>query len=175
MAAAGVRTADPKILVDAVRCARDLGHTELASALMGLADEPTRRAADALFAAPPTDSSQLTGDLKLEATWDEGDDLDLAMLSPDGGRISWLGAPTRAVISARDVQSTSREGLALRGSTPGDYVVELTRPSGHRGTVRGTVAVFAAGERRAIPFAFDGPSARVALLRITTRSRLVPL
>ena len=175
MAAAGVRTTDPKILVEAVRCARDVGRTELASDLMALADEPTRRAADPLFAASLPDPSALSGDLKLEATWDGGDDIDLAMLAPDGGRVSWLGAPTRAIISARDVQSTSREGLALKGSSPGDYVVELTRPLGHRGTVRGTVSVFAAGERRAIPFVLDGSSTRVALLHITTRSRLVPL
>jgi hypothetical protein len=117
----------------------------------------------------------LNGDLRLEATWDGGDDLDLSLLPPDGARISWLGAPTRAVISARDVRSTTREGLALRGGAPGDYLVEVTRPAGHRGMVRGSVSVFAAGARSVVPFQLDSTSSRIALIKITTRPRLVPL
>jgi hypothetical protein len=175
MAAAEIRSTDAPLLAEAVRCTRDLGEAAVASDLMAAADEATRRAADTLLTAKPVDPSQLSGDLRLEATWDGGDDLDLALLPPDGARVSWLGAPTRAVITARDVESTSREGLGLRGSMPGDYVVEITRPLGHRGLVRGSVAVYAAGDRRTVPFAFDGPSARIAVLKITTRSRLVPL
>ncbi len=175
LAAAETRSSDPRLLSEAVRCARDLGQAPVASDLMSLADDATRRAAEVFLSAKPIDPSTLSGDLRLEATWDGGDDIDLSLLPPDGARVSWLGAPTRAVITARDVRSTSREGLALRGGAPGDYLVEVTRPSGHRGTVRGSVVVYAAGDRRVVPFELDGTSARVALLKITTRPRLVPL
>jgi hypothetical protein len=175
MAAAQIRGTDEKLLVDAVRCTRDLGAESVASDLMALADEKTRRAADALLTAKPADPSVLSGDLRIEATWDGGDDLDLAFLTPDGGRVSWLGAPTRAVITARDVRSTTHEGLALRGGAPGDYLVEVTRPAGHRGAVRGSMTIYVAGARSVAPFELTDTSRRVALLKITTRPRLVPL
>jgi hypothetical protein len=143
--------------------------------VLSAADPVTRRAADALLLEPQADPSALIGDVMVQATWSGGDDLDLALLPPDGYRVSWLGAPTRAIITARDALSTSKEGLALNGAVPGDYVVEITRPGGHRGVVRGSVDVNVAGERRTVPFVFDGASVRVALLKITTKSRLVPL
>jgi DNA-directed RNA polymerase specialized sigma24 family protein/tetratricopeptide (TPR) repeat protein len=175
LAVAQIRTGDAKLIAEAVRCARDLGRADLASDLMASVADAIRRAADALLLLPPADPSTLSGDLRVEASWDGGDDLDLSMLPSDGNRISWLGAPTKALISARDVQSTSREGLALLGSAPGDYVVEITRPAGHTGVVRGSLDVTAAGERRTVPFVLDGPRLRVALVKITTKSRLVPL
>jgi hypothetical protein len=155
LAVAQIRANDPKLLAEAVRCARDVGHGDVAAA------------------AP--DPSALVGDLQVQANWSGGDDLDIAMLPPDGYRVSWLGAPTKAIITARDVQSTSHEGLALSGAAPGDYVIEITRPGGHRGAVRGSVDLTVAGERRNIPFVLDGTSTRIALAKITTKSRLVPL
>jgi len=142
---------------------------------MSAANDATRRAAETLLGAPAADPSTLLGDLQVQDNWGGGDDLDLAMLPPDGYRVSWLGAPTKALITARDVQSTSHEGLALSGAAPGDYVIEITRPGGHRGIVRGSVDLTVAGERRTIPFVLDGTSTRIALAKITTKSRLVPL
>jgi len=130
---------------------------------------------DSLLGEAAQDPSALSGDLRLEARWDGGDDLDLAMLHQEG-RMSWLGAPTKAIISARDVQSTSREALALRGESVGDYVVEITRPVGHSGVVRGTVDISApGGDRRSVPFVLDGDRVRIALVKVTARSKLVPL
>ena len=49
-------------------------------------------------------SDELSGDLRVTARWDGSEhDLDLVILPPQGYRVSWLGAPTRAVISATDV------------------------------------------------------------------------
>jgi hypothetical protein len=138
-------------------------------------DAATQRTVDGLLAEAPQDPSALTGDFRLEARWDGGDDLDLAMLHQEG-RMSWLGAPTKAVITARDVQSTSREALALRGGSVGDYVVEITRPAGHSGTIRGTVDISApGGDHRSVPFTLDGERVRIALVKVTARSKLVPL
>lgn len=175
MAIAQIRPGDAKLIAEAVRCARDVGHSEVASDLVSAADPTVQRAVDALLAQAPQDSSGLSGDLRLEANWDGGDDLDLAMLHQEG-RMSWLGAPTKAVITARDVESTSREGLAVRGGSVGDYVVEITRPAGHSGVVRGTVDISApGGDRRSVPFVLEGERVRVALVKVTARSRLVPL
>jgi hypothetical protein len=175
LAVAQIRVGDANLLVEAVRCARDLGHEDVVSDLMAAANDATRRAAEAGLAVPAPDPSLLSGDLRVEASWDGGDDLDLSMLPPDGNRVSWLGAPTHAVIGARDVQSRLHEGLSLRGGAPGDYVIEITRPSGHTGILHGTADITAAGDRRSVPFVLEGSSVRVALVRITTKSRLVPL
>ena len=83
----------------------------------------------------------------------------------------WAPA-TRSVISARDATSTSREGLALRGAAPGEYVIELTRGAGSGGTT-GELVVTIAGTVRRIPFSFDGDRKAIALLRITMQPRLV--
>jgi DNA-directed RNA polymerase specialized sigma24 family protein/tetratricopeptide (TPR) repeat protein len=174
MAVAQIRSNDGKLLAEAVRCERDVGDAALASDLLAAADDATRRAATTLLAQPATDPFALRGDLHLDATWSGGDDLDLAMVSSEG-RISWLGAPTRAVISARDVLSGSRESLALQGASNGDYVIEITRPAGRSGVVRGMIEIAVPGDHREVPFVLDGDRARVAMLKISSRSRLVPL
>lgn len=174
MAIAQIRATDGKSLAEAIRCSRDLGWSSVASDLRSLASDTARASADALLGQRADDPASLSGDFRLEATWDGGDDLDLAMVHSDG-RISWLGAPTRAVIGARDVESSSREALSLRGASPGDYVIEITRPRGHSGTVRGTVDISVPGERRSVPFVLDGSWTRIALVKMWMKSKLVPL
>jgi len=87
MAAAEIRSTDAPLLAEAVRCTRDLGEAAVAR-ISWL--PPTRRRARGRHhpGAKPVDPSQLSGDLRLEATWDGGDDLDLALLPPDGARVS---------------------------------------------------------------------------------------
>src|SRR6185369_8303596 len=121
-----------------------------------------------------TPSDSLSGDVRLEASRSGGTDLDLALLDTEGHRISWLGAGTRSVISARDAASTARESLSLRGAAPGEYVVELTRGAG-AGTAQGELVINVGGSVRRISFDFDGDRKAVALLRVSMRSRLVPL
>jgi hypothetical protein len=175
MAVAQIRSNDPKLLVEAVRCSQELGHAGVVADLMASADDATRRATDALLAVPAADPFALSGDLRVEATWDGGEDLDVSMLSPDSDRISWLGAPTHAVISARDVTSRIHEALALRGGAPGEYVFEITRSGARGGVVHGTMDITAAGDHRTVPFVLEGQRVRIALARITTKPRLVPL
>ena len=117
-----------------------------------MVDEKTARQATSLAAAAASDDTRLLGDLRVEATWSDDADLDLAILHPDGQRVSWLGAPTRELISARDVLARGREGLALNGAKPGEYAIEIVRSGGGSGTVRGELTVFAAGETRHLPF-----------------------
>jgi hypothetical protein len=170
MAIAELRAADPKLLADALRCARTGNGARWASDALSLVDEKTARQATSLAATPAADDTRLLGDLRVEATW--SDDADL---HPDGQRVSWLGAPTRELISARDVLSRSREGLALNGAKPGEYAIEIVRSAGYSGTVHGELSVFAAGETRRIPFTLDGPRLTLALAEIKMVPRLVPV
>jgi hypothetical protein len=174
MAIAELRSTDAKLLADALRCARGTSLNGWAGDALALADDKTARATDALLARPAVDDSLLRGDLRVEATWSEPVDLDLALLHPDGHRVSWLGAPTRELISARDVLSTRGEGLALAGGKPGEYVIEVVRGQGS-GRVHGELTIFVAGETRRVPFTLDGERVSVAIAEIKTVPRLIPL
>jgi len=175
LAVAQLRTADSESLFEAVRCGRGTGESEMVDDMLSSADEKVRKAAEALLNQAKDHSDVLRGDLRLEATWSNGDhDLDLALLHPDGHRVSWLGAPTRSVITATDVTSHSREGLALRGGKPGEYVIEVVRAQGS-GPVSGTVQVTAAGTKKSIPFTLEGNRVTLGIAKIRMQSRLVPL
>ncbi|MEO8900506.1 MAG: VIT domain-containing protein [Polyangiaceae bacterium] len=175
MAIAELRASDAHLLADALRCARSGNDARWASNALSLADEKTARLAETLASGTAPDDTRLRGDLRVEATWAEDADLDLALLHPDGQRVSWLGAPTREVISARDVLTHGREGLALNGAKPGEYVVEIVRSSTESGPVRGELTVFVAGETRRIPFTLEGARMTVALAEIKMVPRLIPL
>lgn len=168
------KSQDMDFVVEAVRCARSNGMVEIADALIAGSSLLDRGALERRATEPGSNDALLNGDVRLEASWSGGPDLDLALLDTEGHRISWLGAGTRSVISARDATSTLREGLALRGALPGEYVVELTRGEG-AGSASGEIQVTIAGTVRRIPFSFDGDRKAVALLRISMQPRLVPL
>lgn len=168
------KSQDVALVADAVRCARAIGLTAVAEALLDASSATNRSSIEQRSSQTAGDDALLNGDLRLEASWNGGPDLDLSLLDTEGHRVSWLGADTRSVISARDATSTSREGLALRGAAPGEYVIELTRGSGP-GSTNGELVVTIAGTVRRIPFSFDGDRKAVALLRVSMQSRLVPL
>jgi tetratricopeptide (TPR) repeat protein len=169
-----LRQDDEELLAEAVRCSRRTGEGRLASEMLAAATEKTRQAAERLL-KDDVDDTKLSGDLQLEASWSGGDhDLDLGLLHPDGHRVSWLGAPTRSVITATDVTSKRHEGLALRGAKPGEYVIEIVRASGV-GSVSGEVNVRVADQRRSIPFTLDGDRAALGVARISMHSNLVPV
>lgn len=175
MAIAELRTNDPKLLADALRCARSGNNARWASDALGLVDEKTARLAATLADAPASDDSRLLGDLRVEARWFDDADLDLGILHPDGQRVSWLGAPTRELIAARDVLSHDKEGLSLSGAKPGQYAIEIVRSGDASGPVRGELTIFVAGETRRVPFTLDGQRLTVALAEIKMVPRLIPL
>jgi hypothetical protein len=175
MAIAELRATDPQLLAEALRCARGGTASRWASDALALVDPQTARAAEALASSPGPDDSRLLGDLRVEATWSGAADLDLAILHPDGHRVSWLGAPTHELITARDVLDQGREGLALNGAKPGEYSIEIVRSAGSAEPIRGELTVFAAGETRRIPFRLEDQRATVALAEIEMLPRLVPL
>jgi hypothetical protein len=174
IAIAEFRSSDAGLLSEAVRCSRTLGDQALSSELIANADPSIRAAAEKLLDTAPANESELRGDLRVEATWSGGLDLDLALVHPDGHRVSWLGAPTRSLITARDVTSTSTEGLALNNAQAGEYVVEIVRASGG-GRATGELVVSAAGASRRVPFTINGTRVSAAVASISVRQVLVPV
>jgi hypothetical protein len=175
IAAAELRIADAALVADAVRCSRTAGDALAERELLAPLNDGQRRAVDARLAATPSDDSVLKGDLRVEATWQGGEDLDLGLIDGDGQRMSFLGAPTRAVISARDVSARDREGLAIRGAKPGEYLVEIVRSRAGSVPVSGELTITAAGATRRVPFRLTGSRERVALIRLRMVSHLEPL
>jgi hypothetical protein len=175
-ALAELHPGDAPRVVDAVRCARRTGQYELADDLLAAAEPKAAGAIRSLLDRPERDDDGLRGDLRVEAAWSGGGDLDLAVLDPRGQRVSWFGGPTRATVSARDAISAGHEALALRGAGAGEYVIEIGRAGDDDGgIVRGEVTVSVAGARQRVPFTLRGQHTRVALASITLVPRLVPL
>jgi hypothetical protein len=176
LAIAQLRGGDASLLAEAASCGRRTGESAMVEDMLAAADPRVKKAAEPLIVKFDKQSDELSGDIKLEATWFGGDqDLDIALIDPDGNRVSWLGAPTKAVISASDVVSTSREGLALRGGKAGEYVVEVVRGTNGGGPVRGEVVITVAGTKKTVPFTLTGTRETVGIAAVTIQSRLVPI
>ncbi|MEQ9322463.1 MAG: VWA domain-containing protein, partial [Polyangiaceae bacterium] len=174
IAIAQLRQGDHELLAEAVDCGRRTGESRLVEDMLSGADEKVRKAAQRLVDNMKAESDKARGEVQLTATWQGGQhDLDIALIHPDGHRVSWLGAPTKAIISAEDVNSLRREKLGLLGSKAGEYVIEIVRASGE-GPVRGELEVRAAGNTRRISFDLTGDRQSVGVMRVFWRSRLVP-
>lgn len=178
VALAELRSGDAKALAEALDCSREIGESWLSERLLGAAEEKARTAAERILDGKENKlqpEERLSGDLRIEAEWDGDDvDVDLSFLDPDGYRVSWLGAPTRSVITATDVTSNRREGLALRGAKPGEYVIEVVRGAGS-GRVSGRLTVKVAGTRQEIAFDLDEERRAVGVATVWMQSRLEPL
>ncbi len=171
VALASIRS-DARIAGAALRCLRALGHTDDAALIVrGLRDDALRTAAEKAATASPLPPT-LAGDLVLSGAWDAGHDLDVALITPQGTRISWLGG--RADLAVRDHRADDHEALAVRRLPRGNYLIEVSRSDGRAGVVRGTVAVAALDQRRTVPFELRGDRAVIGTLAVTARSRLVP-
>jgi hypothetical protein len=174
LAVAQLMLRDAKLVAEAVSCARDVGQSTWVNDLLDALSPDVRDAVKRLDTIR-TAGNELSGDFRARAEWGGAEhDLDLVILHPDGYRVSWLGAPTQAVITATDVNSMHREGLALRGTAAGQYAVELVRSSPTSGVVRGSLELYVGNQRRTIPFLLEGDRVRVATAKLRLQSRLVP-
>lgn len=112
------------------------------------------------------------GALVLKATWDKPVDLDLALVTPGGQRLTTLRTGRRgSATDSRDGRTA--EQLALRWMGNGSYRVEVApaSASASAGTVSGTLLITAHGKSRAVPFVVSGRSKPVARIDQTTRYR----
>jgi Vault protein inter-alpha-trypsin domain/FecR protein/von Willebrand factor type A domain len=175
LAIAQLRSGDAKLLAEAASCGRATGEARMVEDMLAAAEAKVRKAAESLISKFDSKKDELSGDLRVEGTWFSGDqDLDVALIDPDGNRISWLGAPTRSVISATDVTSTTHEGLAVRGAKAGEYVIEVVRANGGGTPVSGNLVVTVAGTKTTLPFTLTGNRTTVGIAKIRMESRLVP-
>lgn len=161
-------------LAQAVRCSRSTDQAWLGEYLLGNATDAVRQQAERLLARTPELADALSGDLRAEAVWSGDADIDIAFITPEGYRVSWLGAPTRQVISARDVTSRRGEGLALRGAPAGSYVIQLVRVAG-AGTIEGELSLTVADLKRTVPFTLSGERTIAGIASIKTVAKLVPV
>jgi hypothetical protein len=172
---AEVRPRDAQHLARALRCLRSTGDGALAQRMVDAAEVSVREPAErAAFETAPLDTS-VRGDLQVSASWYGGEDLDIALIDPQGARISWQGG--RAGVTASGATSPSRESLGVARASTGEWLVEVVRADANdvRGRVtRGEVTVTVLGERRTFSFTLDGARTRVARAAVIRESRLVP-
>jgi hypothetical protein len=176
IALAGLRMKEAPVVAEAVRCAQNTQRGLLASTLQSDVSEASIRSQIDRELAKPRPEDKMRGDVRIEATWDDDVDLDVALIGRNGQRYSWLGDP-KGRVSSQDATSTRRETLVVFNAPKGDYVVEVTRADlGERETpVRGSLKIRAAGSTQVIPFVLSGARADAARVRIYYTSRLVPV
>jgi len=178
IALADMASDDAKLIADAIRCANELGMTDLGTLLRLDASAPVRTAIDKLLEQPaPVTTATVRGDIQATAEWTGGVDLDIGLIDAQGRRTSWLGAGGKALVSSRDATSNRTETLGLTNALSGSYVIEIARASGTDANipVRGELTLKLAGETRKVPFLLTGTRAEIGTMRVFFTSRLVPL
>jgi hypothetical protein len=139
--------------------------------------DKVREAIDKLLASPASSKPGARGDVQVSAEWSGGMDLDVALIDAQGKRTSWMGSPSRATLTARDVTSTHGETLELAGLPQGNYVLEVSRAAG-RDTgdpARGEVTLRLNGEVKKVPFVLTGARAELGTVRVFFTSHLEPI
>lgn len=173
---AQVQANDQAALADATRCERTLGHGASALRLLGgITDVTLRARVDAAAMLPAAVPSGARGDIVLDANWDVPADLDLALIDPQGRRISWLGGRNTG-ITVRGARDARSEAIGLGRAAVGDYLVEISRAETDGRPVNGRIEVTVLGERRTLAFAFAPGEKTVRAGRITVsrEEQLVP-
>jgi hypothetical protein len=153
----------------AVRCERIRGRST--SAERWLNESASRRSLVEAAVAKLDDSSNVSGDIVLDASWNTSVDLDLAVIDPNGQRLAWLAGRGRV----SDATSRSHERLGVTTSGAGTFLVEIARSDRTTEPVSGFVNVVALGMTKRVPFVLTGPSARVARVDVRFVSELVPI
>ena len=122
--------------------------------------------------APRPSSRPVRGRVSLRARWQGDLDLDLALVTPRGRRISWLA--NRRRLSFAHVTDAGREELAVSWLPAGRYRVEVVAAKGAAALpASGVLRVRAPGLNRRLRFTLTRGQTYVAELRIRSHSRLV--
>jgi hypothetical protein len=170
IAAAEQRPTDAVFVAPAAMCERTAGNT--ASADLWIDGSGARAKVEAqiakLSSAASNAENTAYGDIVVDATWDAGADLDVAVIDPSGTRFAW--ASRSKGLRASDCTSRSHESIALSDNASGAFTVEVVRADGSSGTISGKLRVTSIGAgTRIIPFVLAGNSTRVQVARIDYR------
>lgn len=160
-------------LANAIRCESDNGRKSHADAIKDAT--PIALRGRALHdASRPEPSERVRGDIVLNATWTGGSDLDIAIITPTGRRISWQGGHSQLV--AEDVTRIGSERLGLRRLRKGNYLIEISRTSpDDTNSIQGRVDVEVLGQKQNISFELSNSSSVVGRVAVRMRSRLEPM
>ncbi|MDW8363323.1 MAG: VIT domain-containing protein [Myxococcales bacterium] len=166
-----LRRDDADAVAAAVRCERAQGHDGAALRLLN-GSSIDRARLEAAVSRPPV-PTRATGEVVLEAAWSGGEDLDVALVTPQGVRVSWLGG--RAGVAAELATAPGRERLGLRRIAVGTYYVEVTRSRPGTGIVTGRVDAQVLGMHGTLPFTLSGERAVVGRIEVSREFRLEPV
>lgn len=154
---------------NAVRCENQNRRGKRADAILATIDV-TRRGRVERASQTKASPERSTGDLRIRGTWTGADDLDIAIITPTGKRISWLGGHKRSF--AQNSKESGRETLGLTRIRKGRYLIEVSRTNSESTmAVRGELSIELLGKKQRIPFRLDSESAIVgrALVRMDSR------
>ncbi len=181
IAMAEIDTSNADRLGRAVGCERALGEGPLANILLGSAREASTRTRAERVAGTPASRLPSSGELMLEASWVGGDDLDLALITTDGTRVSWMGGRPNVVASTP--MGDGRETLGLRSARLGTYLIEVSRTRGlevsrTRGSdaarpISGTVRVRVRDATQTLRFTLTGERVTIGRATVRNERRLV--
>jgi tetratricopeptide (TPR) repeat protein len=170
---AELRPDSAKMVGDAIRCEQANGRTAQAESILEVTPLESRGRAE-VEASKPARSERIHGDLRVDASWSGGSDLDIALITPSGRRISWQGGHRR--VAATKVREVGAESLGLPRLRKGRYLIEISRSHPEaRGPVKGRVNIKVLGQRQNIPFELLSDSKVVGAIRVRMISSMVPL
>lgn len=175
ISAAELRPQDVAITARALRCLRRLGRADAAARLLAaVPDASVRSRAEAEATVGLTGTpAEVRGELTVTATWEGGEDLDLAVIDPRGQRLSWQGG--RAGITAHQATDPAGEALGIARLSVGEHVVEVLRSRPASTPLRVRLRVRALGQERAFAVTLTGSHAHVARVNILREAQLVPV
>ena len=111
----------------------------------------------------PTVKARRGGAIEVRATWSKAVDLDLALITPRGRRLSALQGVTRGEVAVDSLDGATAEVLRMSRTRPGTYRLEITRPAGassDSAPISGTVIIRVHGKSRTIPFVLSSAATR---------------
>ena len=140
----------------AIRCEEAAGRTRSADRLrapfVGTPKQALLEAALTRISREKADTAH--GDITVSATWEGGEDLDLAIVDPTGARASLVSR----LSGIRVVDGTARghEELGISNAKPGAFVVEIARATRGTRPVSGSVKITSGGIVKTVPFVLTG-------------------
>ncbi|HSQ62636.1 MAG TPA: VIT domain-containing protein [Polyangiaceae bacterium] len=168
IAAAERRPDDAARVALAIRCERAAGRS--AAADRWLRDAGASARAIEATLSKQGDPARVSGDVIVNASWNGGADLDVAVIDPNGQRLGWMAGRGRVI----DATSLAHEKVGVASGSAGTFLVEISRASGDSDPISGFIDVSAFGANKRVPFVLAGSSARVARIDARWVAQLVP-
>jgi hypothetical protein len=157
----------------AIRCEEAAGRTRSADRLrapfVGTPKQALLEAALTRISHEKADTAH--GDVTVSATWEGGEDLDLAIVDPTGARASVVSRLSG--IRVIDATARGHEELGISNAKPGAFVVEIARATRGTRPVSGSVKITSGGIVKTVPFVLTGDRSVVGRIEAHYEETLV--